>query len=94
MGGNLDRVWLGDPSVPGSINRGHSGYEAWQLGWLEGANSVLLRAWYLGGSDHKAGLSCGCPPEHLHVGFPAQQPQCGQASYVVAQASESRCSSE
>lgn len=29
----MDRVWLGDPSVPGSINRGHSGYEAWQLGW-------------------------------------------------------------
>lgn len=58
---------------------------SWQLGWFERANSVLLLAWCLG-SGGKAGLGCGCPPDHLPMGFPTCQPQCGQASYVVAQA--------
>lgn len=59
--GNLDRVWLGDP-VPCGIKRGPSVVPSRQLGWLERANSVLLPAWCLGGSDRTAGLSCGCPP--------------------------------
>lgn len=89
---NSGDTCLADYSVPCGIDRGHAVAFRWPMNWSEEsraaslAHVALWQGWWE--------LGWACPPELLPGDCPALRPQRSWTSYMKAQSSRWKCSSD